>query len=98
MFDVKYCTFGHHSEVHHLGDGSLIGGKGESSAEEAAVHSWIVKGHIMDVDGGVLQVSGPFTTIPVHTVPETVINYSGRLTIIGIDLCKQQHLHVKGLF
>lgn len=92
-FFVKYCTFADHSEVHHLGGGSLvlIGIIEKGSAEVTAVHSRIVKAHIVDIDGGILQVRGISTAIPVHAVTEAVVDYDGRLAFVVIDLCKQHH-------
>lgn len=58
----------------------------EGPAKSAFVGSSVIVGHVEDVDGAILQVSGMFAAVPVQTLVETWVNDLAAFIFINVQL------------
>lgn len=69
-------TLWHHGQHEGLVGVGLkrVVGVNEHAVEDAQIGSRVVEGHVVDVDGAVLQVLGVFAAFPAQAAEETWVN------------------------
>ncbi|TNN53210.1 hypothetical protein EYF80_036571 [Liparis tanakae] len=85
-------TFSHHGELDHLADigAVLVVGVEEDAVEEASVGARVVVGDVEQVDGRVLDVRAPLTSVPINPIHEVFVLDDRALLIVGVDLMPQR--------
>lgn len=77
--------------MHHFADDRvvLVVLVAEDAVEETVVGARVVEGDVEQVNGCILDVVAPLTSVPIQAVEEVLVFNTGAVLVVGVDLMEQ---------